>query len=506
MDDSASLSLFSQMTPGSIEGSPRSSRTWKPWTNEERALLKHQRHLNSHLSWNEFAKLNLIPGRSKNSLHLEFSKMEKADKQRKLESKKRRLENDGANPNSPVHRSKRRPIIYETVIVDSDGEESSPEDGSILYSGEREPLQAPNKISSPDKGRSPDKRQQTSTLLLKLPYKPTQPAAGLLAMPPCPIPPPPAATESENRQHTPTPLTTIPIKPTQLAAGLPPKPPCPVPPLPVVIESENRSRLTEDALTTFRSRNVSDANSALSAPMSESDATEPVDTLPRKAPMDTGNMAQIHQAALTPMATENPGLNEPRLAAEPTPSSAASPTTARLPPLSRDKLGPVGESGNRRAFPTSVVNPVSLGERSTSLPVTCSAVSKPGRPNHTGTSIPLSADYKMPWPLPKESTQESKIAEVCQGLSDILRSGVIDGKRRKADEKAAATEQRNLQREIDDLKEKVAIQSEQIGRLLELNEEKDQKIAVLEEFMERLLVFINAPYTPRSTEKRKIAE
>jgi hypothetical protein len=69
-----------------------------------------------------------------------LQKMEKADRQKKLESKKRRPENDGANPNSPVHRSKRRPIIYETVIVDSDDEESSPEDGSILYSGEREPV------------------------------------------------------------------------------------------------------------------------------------------------------------------------------------------------------------------------------------------------------------------------------------------------------------------------------------------------------------------------------
>ncbi|KAL3489610.1 hypothetical protein BJX62DRAFT_151462 [Aspergillus germanicus] len=437
-----------------------------------------------------------------------LQKMEKADRQKKLESKKRRPENDGANPNSPLHRSKRRPIIYETVIVDSDDEESSPEDGSILYSGEREPLRAPNKISSPDTGRSPKKRHQTPTLLLKLPYKPIQPATGLPAKPPCPNPPPPAATESENRQHTPTPLTTIPIQSTQLPAGLPPKPPCPVPPLPVVTESENRSRLTEDALTTLRSRNVSDADNADSAPMSESDATEPVNTSPRNVPSDTSRITQIHQAALTPMATENPLLNEPRRAAEPTPSSAASPTTAKLIPLSRDKLVPPAGNGNRSASPASVMNHISLDERSTSPPVTCSAVSKLNsvRPNQTHTSMPPSSDYKMPWPLPKESTQESKIAEVCQGLSDILRSGVIDCKRRNANEKAAATEQRNIQQQIDDLKDKVGIQSEQIGRLWKLNEEKDHKIAALEEFRDRLLVVINTPYTRRSTEKAKAAE
>jgi hypothetical protein len=208
------------------------------------------------------------------------------------------------------------------------------------------------------------------------------------------------------------------------------------------------------------------------------------------------------------MATETPLLDEPRRAAEPTPSSAASPTTAKLPPLSHDKLVPPEENGNKRAFSTPVVNPVALGGRSTSLSVTCSAVSKLNarRPNQTKTSMPPSADYKMPWPLPKESTQESKIAEVCQGLSEILLSRVIEGKRRNADEKAAATEQRNLQRQIDDLKDKVAIQSEQIGRLLKLNEEKDQKIAALEEFRDRLLVFINMPYTLRSTEKGKITE
>jgi hypothetical protein len=57
MADSSSLPRFSQMSPESIEGSPRTPRTWKHWTDEERALLKHHRHLNSHLSWNEFAKV-----------------------------------------------------------------------------------------------------------------------------------------------------------------------------------------------------------------------------------------------------------------------------------------------------------------------------------------------------------------------------------------------------------------------------------------------------------------
>ncbi|KAJ0414346.1 hypothetical protein BJY00DRAFT_32957 [Aspergillus carlsbadensis] len=140
MADSSSLPLLGQMSPGSIEGSPRTSRTWKPWTDEERALLKHERNLWSHISWSEFAKLNLIPGRSKNSLHLEFSKMEKADRQRKLESRKRQSENNGPDPKSPVHPSKRRPIVYETIVVDSDEDESSHEDGSILYSGQREPV------------------------------------------------------------------------------------------------------------------------------------------------------------------------------------------------------------------------------------------------------------------------------------------------------------------------------------------------------------------------------
>ncbi|KAL2836223.1 hypothetical protein BJX68DRAFT_273580 [Aspergillus pseudodeflectus] len=503
MDDSASLSLFSQMSPESIEGLPRTPRTWKPWTDEERARLKLQRNLNSHLTWTEFAKLNLFPGRSKNSISLEFCKMEKAERQKKLESKKRRAENDGANPNSPVHRSKRRPITYETVVIDSDDDESSPEDGNILYSGEMEPLQTPNRISSPDTGRSPDKRQEIRTLLLKLPYKRTQPVAGLPEKPPYPIPPPPVA------MHTPTPptsLTTIPINPTQLAAGLPPKPPCPVPPLHGVTGSDNASRLTEDALAHIENRNVPDADNAHSAPMSVSDATELWDTLPRNNSSDT---TQIHQAGLTPVATEKLLLHEPHRAAEATPSSAASPITGKLPPLSRDKLVlPSQQTRNQMVSPTSAVNSASVGGRSASLPVTCSDVSKlkAGGPDQTGTSIPPSADYKILWPLPNKSAQESKITEVCQELSHLLRSGVIDGKRRDAVEKAAAIQQRNLQQQMDDLKEKVARQAEQIGRLLELNKEKDQRIAALGDFEEQLVVAFLNTYKRRSTEKGNSAE
>ncbi|KAL2786372.1 hypothetical protein BJX66DRAFT_32065 [Aspergillus keveii] len=128
------------------------------------------------------------------------------------DKKRRRSEDDGNT--KPEHRIKRRPIMLNTVDLDSDEGNSSPEDGTILYSDQREPLQASDRIPSSETGRSAYERQQ----------------------------------------NIPTQLTTLPTKSTQPAAGLPAKSPCPASTPPVATESENRSRLTEEAMTRFQSQ------------------------------------------------------------------------------------------------------------------------------------------------------------------------------------------------------------------------------------------------------------
>ncbi|KAJ0414347.1 hypothetical protein BJY00DRAFT_32981 [Aspergillus carlsbadensis] len=294
----------------------------------------------------------------------------------------------------------------------------------------------------------------------------------------------------------------MPIKPTQLAAGLPAKPPCPVTTPPVATESENESRLTENALATLQSQNISDATNTHSAPMSVSDATEPVDSPARNVPSDTSKMGRIHEVTSTPVVTGSLPLNQPHRAAEPAPSSAVSPMTAKLPPLSQQRKDNI-------APPISAVTPVTIGGRSASLPVTHPHVPKLNARRPDQTDNFTSPKYKIPSSLPNELTQESEITETCRALSYLFQLRANESERRDADEKATATQQRNLQQQIDDLKrsqkaleELVTTQTKRIEELIALGEEKDRRNAELETFKRGVVDLVETqPYKRASTKE-----
>ncbi|KAL2808208.1 hypothetical protein BJX63DRAFT_41099 [Aspergillus granulosus] len=484
MADASPLSLLERMSPPeSIESSPQTRRTWKPWTDEERALLKEHRLILSHLSWNEFAKLNIIPGRSKSSMSIEYGKMEKADNKKRRESKKRRTDNDAPITKLPTAGGKKRPQLSEEIVIDDD-EESSPEDGNILYDGQREPLQGYS-MSPTDTTRSPNKRQKTTVI----------------------------------------PATTALTRPALSQAGQPGTAGYLVPPAP--LDSGIPHRPTAHAPAALQTQDTSDQENTYSVPMGDSAATEPLEASPRYEQPSAIRLGQTDRSTVSPVVTNTPVLNEDP-AENPAPSFAAAcppplPSDKQTPPLLNEKqpMSPTSTS-------TSTATPTPTAGRSSSLPVVHPSISTSNVGVVPGTNVPPPpcATTKLPLLPTHEMTQEGKIVEVCNGLAYLFQTRANDGKRRVADEKVADMHRRNLQQQISGLKqsqqrleeviatqnkrfeEVMAVQSKlfeetmvtQNKRLAELaaqNEEKDQKISELEEFRERLIAVITP--VPRRT-------
>ncbi|KAL3464642.1 hypothetical protein BJX64DRAFT_254014 [Aspergillus heterothallicus] len=393
-----------------------------------------------------------------------YGKMEKEDNKRRQESKKRRAEHDDPTTRSLTARSKPRPQLSEEIVVD-DEDESSSEEGHILFDGQTEPLQD-NHLSPSDTRRSPDKRQKTAPIAVTTSLK--KPAGSREYQPGRTVYPPPAR--------------------------------------PVAGVSCNPRKLTADALTTLRPLEALNADNTHSVLMGESDETEVSEALQRNVPSSTSSGAQHERDEVSYVLanTTVPGRKDP------TNKHTSISTATNILPPSGDKPTPSLHDGTKQTSPTPIVPPGPACGRSSSLHMANSTTSSlnAGNTPEGGNHQPPSTTQKAPLPPTQDMTQESKIIEICTGLSYLFQTRATDGKKRAEDEKTANLYLKHQQQQIEDLKQcqqslekLIAAQATRLEELAAQCAEKDQKITELETFRDRLIDVLKTPVPRRSGEK-----